>query len=268
MNCVQSNRAHEIRVKGNEIKVLKFSVASLNVEIDCLYGNAFRDFKPYHNMFDKPDILISVSQEDIDRELLKHPEIMNPNVTVDDERVAVTYDYGCLEPFVALPKLADQVVLFETLLMHGAVIEKEGYAYMFTAPSGTGKTTRLRLWLNQYPDSTIINGDKPLIRIDSEKVYAYGTPWSGKEGWNTNTNAPLQAIFILERAEKDHIEEISLGKAFPVLLQQTHCPLNPDLMRKTIRLLMSFEGRVKIYRYQSTLDPETVKLAFETAKPR
>lgn len=265
---VQNNRAHEVRATDCERKRLRIRIASLNVEIECLYGKNFQDFKPYLTKFAFPDIKISISQEDIDQELLKHSELANPDVSVDDDRVALTYDYGCLEPFAALHKLADQVVSFDTLLMHGAVVEKDGYAYMFTAPSGTGKTTRLRLWLDQYPDSTIINGDKPLIRIDSEKVYAYGTPWSGKEGWNTNTSAPLQAIFLLERADKDHIEEISLGKAFPLLLQQTHYPLAPDLMRKTIGLLMTLEGKVKIYRYQSTLDPETVRLAYEFARPR
>ena len=265
---VQNNRAHEVRANADEQKVLKIRVASLNIEIDCIYGNGFQDFKKYLTKFDFPDILINISQEDINLELLNHPEISNPDIEVNDGRVAVTYDYGCLEPLAALPKVADEALNYDTFLMHGAVVEKDGYAYMFIAPSGTGKTTRIQFWLEKYPDSIIINGDKPLIRFESGKAYAYGTPWSGKEGWNTNTRAPLQAIFILERAEKDHIEEISLGKAFPILLQQTYCPLDPNKMRKTIHLLSSLNGKVSIYKFQSILSPETVRIAYEIAKPR
>ena len=49
--------------------------------------------------------------------------------------------------------------------MHGAVVAIDNKAYMFTANSGVGKTTRAKLWLNEYPDSIIVNGDKPLIKI-------------------------------------------------------------------------------------------------------
>ena len=268
MKSVPHNKAHEIKPNGNEVKVLKFRAASLNIEIECLYGSHFYEFKPYLKAFQTPDISLRISQEDIDRERLKHPEMKIPDVEVECERVAVTYDFGCLEPFVALYKLAEAVLSFDTFLMHGAVVEKDGYAYMFTAPSGMGKSTRIQLWKEQYPDSIVINGDKPLIKVYSDGVFACGTPWCGKEKWNSNRMAPLHAIFLLERAEKDSIEEISLGKAFPLLLKQSYWPSEPDAMRKTIQLLQAFEGKVKLYKFRSTPTKEAVQLAFETARPR
>ena len=161
--------------------------------------------------------------------------------------------------------------MLDTFLMHGSVVALDNQAYMFTAPSGVGKTTRTRLWLDLYPDSIVVNGDKPLIKITSTEAIACGTPWCGKEGWNTNTMVPLRAIFLLERAdegEESSCEEISLGKAFPFLLQQTHRPEDPDLMRKTLSLLKSLEGKVKIYRFRSTPTEDSVRLAYETARPR
>ena len=237
MNFITLNRAHEIRANGHEIKVLKVCVASIKIEIDCLYGSHFNQFKAYLKDFQTPDIVLTISQEDIDHERSKHPEMKTPDIVVENPRVTVTFDYGCLEPFVALHKLAEAIIPFEVFLMHGAVVEKDGFAYMFIAPSGTGKSTRVQLWKECYPDSIIVNGDKPLIKNSSEAILACGSPWCGKEGWNTNTMIPLRAIFLLERAAENDsstIEEISIGEAFPFLLQQTFCPTNPRI-RKIFR---------------------------------
>ena len=264
------NRSHQLRVDEKNVKHLKYRIAELNIEIECLYCNAFYVFDQYCSWFNTPDIKITISQSNVEEELLNHPEIKSPDIFVDNKNVAVTYDYGCLEPYVALKQLANDVINFNTSLMHGSVVAKDGYAYMFSAPSGVGKTTRTRLWLDLYPDSIVVNGDKPLIKVTSSEILACGTPWCGKEGWNTNTMVPLRAIFLLERAEEGEestCEEVSLGKAFPFLLQQTHRPENPDLMRKTLQLLKSLDGKVKIYKFRSTPTAESVRLAYETARP-
>ena len=270
MNNTQLNKAREIRAEGID-KTIRFCVAGINTEIRCPYGTYFRPFKNYLKEFDKPDISIHISQEDIDRECRYHPEIINPDVVVNDNKVAVTYDYGCLEPFVAIKKLADAVISLDTFLFHGAVVEKDGYAYMFTAPSGVGKTTRLSLWLESYPDSTIVNGDKPFIRVMNNEIYACGSPWAGKEGWNSNIMVPLRAVFFVERAndnKENSVTEISIGKAFPILLQQAHYPKDPTALRKTIQLIQSMTGKVSFYRFHSAPTKEAVQLAYDTVRPR
>ena len=116
----------------------------------------------------------------------------------------------------------------------------------------------------------MVNGDKPLIKIDDAQAIACGTPWCGKEGWNTNTMVSLRAIFLLERVadgEADSIEELTFRKAFPYLLNQVYCPKEPELMKKTLSLLKTLDGRVKIYKFRSTPTKEAVKLSYETAKP-
>lgn len=264
------NKAHEIRVKGIN-KTIQFRTADLNVEIRCPYGTSFRDFEKYLKEFDNPDISFDITQEDIDAERLLHPELWNPDVSVNHESVAVTYDYGCLEPFVALKKMADAVIPFNTFLFHGAVVEKDGYAYMFTARSGVGKTTRLSLWLENYPDSKIVNGDKPFVRVTDDGIYVCGSPWAGKERWNNNIIVPLRAIFIVERAEDNEdnsVTELSIGKAFPLLLQQVHYPKDPVALRKTLQLLQAMDGKVRFYKFRGAPTKEAVQLAYETARPR
>lgn len=266
----QNNVAHEVREASID-KTIKICTASINIEIHCLYGSSFHAFQNYIKDFDEPDISIQITQEDIDCECKYHKEIRNPDVVVQDNNVMVTYDYGCMEPFVALKKVADAVVPFDTFLFHGAVVEKDGLAYMFTAPSGVGKTTRLQLWLEQYPDSIIVNGDKPFIKVTHDGVLACGSPWAGKEGWNNNVMVPLHAIFLLERSadEKEStIEEIGIGKMFPFLLQQAHYPKDAKILMKTIQLIKQMDGKVQFYRFKSAPNVDAIKLAYETSRPR
>ena len=172
-----------------------------------------------------------------------------------------------LETIGAYRKIAEVMTAYDTFVMHGSVVATAEQGYLFTAPSGTGKTTRTKLWLDNIPDSMVINGDKPLIKVADDAVYVYGTPWCGKEGWNTNTSVPLQAIFLLERSDNGNtLEEVSFAEAFPFLLRQTYRPDDPEAKRKTLQLLQKMAGKVRIYRFRSEPTAEAVRMAWEKAR--
>jgi hypothetical protein len=110
----------------------------------------------------------------------------------------------------------------DALLLHAAVIELDGRAIAFSARSGTGKSTHIKLWKNVFGDRVqIVNGDKPIIRFSSDGTpIAYGTPWAGKEGWQRNVGVPLRSIVILRRGETDRLLPISREEAAIDLLGQ------------------------------------------------
>ena len=58
--------------------------------------------------------------------------------------------------------LAAQLPAHHRFLMHGAAIAFDGAAYLFTAPSGTGKTTHVRLW-RQYLFRQTYHRDDPAL---------------------------------------------------------------------------------------------------------
>lgn len=143
-----------------------------------------------------------------------------------------------LETLAVYRKLAQLLVQDDILLMHGAVVAVDGQAYLFTAKSGTGKTTHTRLWMRQFGDRAVmVNGDKPLLHITSEGVTVYGTPWDGKEHLSTNTSCPLKALCILTRSETNHIERISKKEALPMLCQQSYRPCSPIGAQKMLALV-------------------------------
>ncbi len=222
--------------------------------LECNYRVIFSQCRDYLADFETPDFIIHASMDEIIAERKEPPEILNHH-----PEIAVSYADDFAELRVVYNKIADRLIDCDTLLMHGSVVALDHHGYMFTANSGVGKTTRTKIWLDMFPGSFVVNGDKPLVKITEKEVLAYGTPWCGEEGWNTNTNVPVRAIFFLERAnegEKSTIEEIGMGKAFPLLVPQTHCPDNPEKLIKAIRLLKSLEGKVKFYKFRSTPTPE------------
>ena len=252
--------------KTQVVEFFKISLAGIKIEIECLYKDIFYKCENYLDDFSTPQLRISNTKAELEAESLSYLPFEKIY-----EGVATTRLYGESENLLVLKKISSALPDFDTFLMHGSVVALDNYAYMFTAPSGVGKTTRTKIFLDLYPDSIVVNGDKPLIKVTAYQAIACGTPWCGKEGWNTNTMVPLRAIFLLERTgdgEESSIEEVSLGKAFPFLLQQTHCPEDPDLMRKTLTLLKSLEGKVKIYKFRSSPTHDSVRFAYEMAKPQ
>ena len=169
------------------------------------------------------------------------------------------------EALIVYRKICDLLAPRGVILLHGATVKTGGRAYAFCAPSGTGKTTHIRLWLSLFPDRvTVLNGDKPLLRREGESFTVYGTPWCGKEGWNKNDKAPLSAICFLERGEKNAIRRLSkeeaLGRIFEQLLKPSGA-LGIDGLLSTVDGLLS---AVPMFLLSCNISEEAARLSYDT----
>ena len=200
-----------------------------------------------------PTLFVSLTEDDMARE------------TDENQKAGDSMELRHIESLAIQRKLTESLLSYSTFLMHGAVIALDSQtSFMFTAKSGTGKTTHIRKWLENAPGAFVVNGDKPLIKIAWEEAIAYGTPWCGKEHLNTNIGVPLRAIVLMERSEDNEIEEISFSQAFPTLLQQTYRPADADKMRKTLSLLSALNGKMKFYRFRfNNLKPDAFRVSYE-----
>lgn len=139
---------------------------------------------------------------------------------------AAEYTDAYLETLAVYRKIAEWMPMYNTLLFHGSVIAVDGKAYLFTAKSGTGKSTHTRLWREYFGERAVmINDDKPLLRITQEGVFAYGTPWDGKHRLSTNISAPLAGICILRRGNDNSIRMITGTRSLP---DASAAVLSPD----------------------------------------
>ena len=106
----------------------------------------------------------------------------------------------------------------DTLLMHASVIRHAGYGYLFTAPSGTGKSTHTHLWYQYIPGCDLMNDDNPVVRIVDGEVRIFGSPWSGKTPCYRNIDAPVGAITRIEQKPENTIRRMAPVEAFATLL--------------------------------------------------
>lgn len=97
-------------------------------------------------------------------------------------------------------KFAEHLLPRGIFLAHGSAVAADGQGYLFTARSGTGKSTHTRLWREQFGTRAVmINDDKPFLELTQNGVLIHGSPWSGKHGLDTNIRVPLKGICLLER---------------------------------------------------------------------
>lgn len=243
------------------------NIAGLEAEINTVYPSSFFFCQQYISD-GVPLFKIWVTQEDIQNEIDEGKEFFYTYTGHEDDNkgyeISKKINESQLELSIVYRKFVEAALDYDIVFMHGAVIAYNNQSIMFTAPSGTGKTTHVMQWLQNLKDTYIVNGDKPLIKITDNDVTAYGTPWCGKEKMNTNTKMPLKAIVLMERNEQNHIEEISFGQAYPFLLRQTYLPHDPEKAKKTLILLSKLYKQVHIYRFLfNNFEDNCFKVAYQ-----
>lgn len=205
-----------------------------------------------------PDLSVAITPEDIIFERLKaarEDELEGlPVRQLSDELLEIT---------ALQRKVTEALFDYDTLLFHGSVVAVDGEAYLFTAKSGTGKSTHTRFWRQVFGDRAVmVNDDKPFLRITPDGVIACGSPWMGKHGLGANIQVPLKAICILERGEENRIAPISAPQALPMLFQQSQRPMHPRNLAKYMDLIDALAAKVPVYRMQCNLDPQAAMVAY------
>lgn len=235
----------------------KIKLAGVTVAINSLYDEIYTMCRDYLTD-DEAAFTVTVREEDIAFERAK-----SIREAQAEHRPAYAYPPSYLETLAVYRQIAVNMLSFDTCLMHGSALAVGDEAFLFTAPSGVGKTTHTRLWLQHIPGTFIVNGDKPLIRAEESGCRVCGTPWAGKEGMQTNTTVPLSAICILRRGEQNRIEPLSFLEAYPFVLGQIYKPTDREDVVKTMTLVKRMAQTVRFYRLYCNMEPEAAFVAFD-----
>lgn len=183
------------------------------------------------------------------------------------DKEAEKFGFPYLETLAVLRKIADLMPEYNRFLMHGAVLSWKGEGYMFTAPSGTGKSTHVALWKKYLgEDVRIINGDKPILIVDEKEVYVCGTPWAGKEHWQTNTSVPLRGICFLKRGKQNQIRQVAAPEALPLLMGQVYYTGDAAMAKRTLELLDVVFQNVPMYLLECDISEAAVKCSFNALR--
>lgn len=191
---------------------------------------------------EKPDIIIKEEKYDISRWPSLAPEYL------------AYMDSGW--------QFYSKLIRFGGMMLHASAVELNGEAYLFSGPSGIGKSTHSRLWTSLFPGATVFNDDKPALRLIDGVWYAYGTPWCGKDGINRNVKAPLKGICFLRRGESNSMRRLSTIEAIGAIFSQTQSRFaNSEALGGLTTVIEQLIRDIPVYELVNTADEEAALLS-------
>lgn len=246
---------------GEKDGMVRLGLAGIRVLVDVVNSDiltkAFAGYEDSRLSLSTPEIRVKITPEDIEAQreqmlsLWAEEGIEIPNAN------DAFYEFACL-----LPKILEEAVLHRVIYMHGSAVSLNGQGYLFTAPSGTGKSTHARLWREQFGDEVVmINDDKPLLRFTEDEIYLCGSPWNGKHGLGCPMEAPLRGIVRLRRGEINEIEPMSQAEAVKELYLRTYRFKDREKMQIVMELIGRIVEKVPCYSLRCNMEPEAAEVA-------
>ncbi|MBQ2643285.1 MAG: hypothetical protein IJF94_05735 [Eubacterium sp.] len=238
--------------EGREPYKARYEIADLKIVMTTYYEHT----KQYAEKYlakgdwteDEADEVINLTREQYD---------------IQAEEISGTYENA---EYMLTGALFNRMLLVHNgCMLHSSAVAVDGFAYLFSADSGTGKSTHTRLWVEHFGNrAQIINDDKPALRKIDGTWYAFGTPWSGKTDQSVNDKFELGAIVFLERSETNWIEREDFKDAIPKFFRQTVRKLN---FEKNMDLVLSNMEEVlrdtPIFKMGCNISDEAVVTAYE-----
>lgn len=165
-----------------------------------------------------------------------------------------------LENFLCLEKI---FIKFQCMVLHSCHIHYAGNAILFSAPSGTGKSTQGELW-RVHAGAEVINGDRTAIRKVNGVWKAYGVPFCGTSGIHENKQAPLKGIVTLRQYKENYVTRLKGRNAFysiysELTVNRWNQQFVNDAMDWTLELLQD----IPVYEFLCTKEAEAVDVLKE-----
>lgn len=236
----------------------RFLVARMAIDVRCCCVSTQYYCKDFLISDDEiPDLQIVITPEDIEAERI----YLSGKKSKDEQLEASTPE--ALERLVLCRKTAERLLKNNTVLFHCSALAIDGNGILFTAPSGTGKSTHAALWRRVFGRRVVmVNDDKPLVAVENGEIRVYGSPWRGKHGLGENISAPVKAVCLLHRGKENSIERISPREAFPILLQQTYRPKSPEGVLQAMKLADRLSREVAVYRLFCNMEEDAARVAY------
>lgn len=239
-----------------------YRIGGKNIRIESIHESVQERCRDYRTE-GEPDFTVQTTLSD-----LAYEQERSDREAEAEGRNAVKWSSAYLEELAVYRKIAEKMPDYDTFLFHGSCVAVDNDGYLFTARSGTGKSTHVRLWREMLGSRAVmVNDDKPLIHLLKDNgAVIYGTPWDGKHRLSSNILVPLRAVCLLERAEENRIAPVTAQEAFPMLIQQTYRPADPAAMIRTMKLIDRLSQSVKLYRLRCNMDISAAELSYGTMK--
>ncbi len=230
-----------------------YKIAELYIGVENHSDFTKEYMKDYLADDEKPDFVVTVTKEMTDYEKVNAVEVVP-------------------EPYYELTSVLRVIChtiveKYNGFFLHCSCLEYEGEAVVFTAKSGTGKSTHARLWREHLGDKvTMINDDKPIVRFIDGRFYIYGTPWNGKHSLSNNIKAPIKAIYYLHQAKENKVERCDPIPAISKLLSQTVLPNSKESMNSLLSMLEALLNATPMFNLYCNISENAVDAVLNSLK--
>lgn len=147
--------------------------------------------------------------------------------------------------------------------LHSASILYREKAWLFSASSGTGKSTHVNLW-HSLLGTPILNGDLNLLALQDGRAVIHGIPWCGSSGISDTRTCSLGGILLLRQAPDDRVETLSEDRRRLLVLQRLISPSwDAGLYERNLRLVDTLAADILICRLHCTPQPSAMEAARE-----
>ncbi len=226
----------------------KYIIAGFKTEY-YVRGKLLKDrSKSYKADFSDDEVQIRLS---VKEDFIRQKKEEMPHLSLDDHEYMWTGE-----------AFYNELLKHDGMMLHSSCVEKDGYAYLFSAKSGTGKSTHTHLWLKNLEGTRIINDDKPALVLKNGKWYACGTPFSGKTDENVDVKVPIRALVFLHRSEKNEVKRMPTVQAIGMLLSQTIRPNSKELAEKMLELADKLLTEVPVFSLGCNMDDDAAIVAY------
>lgn len=230
--------------------MIVIQLAGLRVRLENRYPFIERQCRDFLCPGEEADFSVSVTPEEI-----------------REEQQFGAFSEGYCESICLYRHICEKMPEYNVFLMHASVLEVDGYAYAFTAKSGVGKSTHTALWLKNVPHARVLNGDKPLFRVEPDgSITAFGTPWNGKENWGENISARLAAVCFIERGETNTIRCAPEDDAIGRLMHQLYLRGSRESVNRQLLLMDALVRAVPYYILSCNISDEAALLSWNTMR--
>ncbi|MBQ9941024.1 MAG: hypothetical protein IJO74_05760 [Clostridia bacterium] len=234
--------------------IKRYKIAGLVTEVEFFNSILEKQGVDYEYDGNEPCVIkIKVPDDFLENQIKE-----NPHLTPDEiEYIWTGYDFN------------RKILKHGVFVLHSSAVVYNGYAYLFSADCGTGKSTHTSFWQKNFGENNarILNDDKPLILKQNDVFCASGSPWSGKTDKNINICVPIAGVALLNRSETNSISPITSLQAFTELYSQTYRPSSVEDVDILLALFNDFLASSKFYRLKCNMSCEAAQTAYDAMKP-
>ena len=230
-----------------------YRIADMNIAVEAKYDETYEYMSDY--LTDSRDYELYIKTTD---EMIEYERALGESLHGRRGSDHIS------EAVAILRVICDYIINKGGFFLHCSCLRYKGEAIIFTAPSGTGKSTHASLWRKRFGGEVeMINDDKPLVREKDGRFYIYGTPWRGKHGIGSNISAPIRAIVYIRQADENIAEDISPFEALSLILQQTVMPSDKSALSALLDLLGRLMENVQMYKLGCTISDDAVTAVYD-----